>query len=170
MAYSWPESLADHHELAGFDCGESSLNSWLRRHARQAEAGRTARVFVSSDGSRVVGFYALAAAGLSPARAPERLRKGAPAHQPIPVILLARLAVDSEHQGRGLGRSLLQQAMIRSETAAESIGAKALVVHAMNAEARGWYVKAGFEPAPSHPLHLLLLMKDVQALLRSGPS
>lgn len=166
MAYSRPGPLRGKHTLKGFDCGEPSRDQWLARHARQAEAAGTARVYVTTtDGVQVVGFYALAAGGVDPADATGRPRKGEPAYRPVLVILLARLAVDRNHQGHGLGRSLLQQAVLRSEVAADSIGAKAVVVHAIAESARAWYARFGFEASPTDPLHLILLMKDVRSLI-----
>lgn len=166
MAYTKPEPLRKDHDREGFDCGEPALDEWLKRHAIQAQAADTARVFVTTDARRVVGYYALAAAQVMPAEGTERLKKGQPATRAIPAILLARLAVDRGHQGRGLGRSLLQDAMLRCEGAVEAIGARAMLVHAKNRRAREWYERFGFESSPTDPLHLVLLMKDLRALLR----
>lgn len=165
--YSRPEPLRGEHDLTGFSCGEPSLDQWLRKHARQAEAGGSSRVFVTTvGGSEVAGFHALAAASVEPADASARLAKGQSRGHPVPVILLARLAVDREHQGRGVGRSLLQDAVLRAGAAAESIGARALTVHAVGEDARRWYEQFGFEPSPTDPHHLILLMKDMRRLLR----
>lgn len=170
MAYSKPEPLRKDHNCDRFDCGEPALDEWLNRHALQAQAADTARVFVTTDSERVVGYYALAATRVEPDGATERLRKGQPRHRPIPAILLARLAVDREHQGRGVGSSLLQDAMLRCEGAVEAIGARALLVHAKDQGAREWYERYGFEPSPSDPLHLVLLMKDLRAFLGDRPA
>ena len=115
----------------------------------------------------MVGYYALAAASVFPADATERLLKGQPRERPVPVVLLARLAVDKEHQGRGLGQSLLRDALLRVGIAAESIGVRALIVHALNEPARAWYMGFGFQESPTDPMHLILLMKDLRALLDS---
>ncbi len=164
MAYTAPEPLRGKHELGGFCCGEESLDSWLHRHSRHAEAAGSARVFVTTDGTRVVGYYALVVGQVEPSHGTARLLRGQPAGRPIPVVILARLAVDEGHQGHGIGRSLLQDALLRCTAAAESVGIRALVVHS-HAEAREFHGRFGFEPSPSDPLHLILLMKDIQRFL-----
>ncbi len=117
------------------------------------------------DGARVIGFHALAAGGVAPGDATTRLMKGQPESRPIPIILLTRLGVDKGHQGRGVGRSLLQDALLKTATAAESIGARALAVHAIDDYARLWYGRYGFEPSPTDSHHLILLIKDLRKLL-----
>jgi predicted N-acetyltransferase YhbS len=166
VAYSPPEPLRGKHSTEGFGCGEDSLDTWLARHARQAEASGSARVFVTTvDGEKVVGFYALAAASVSPKDATERLMRGQSKHQPVPAILIGRFAVDSGHKGSQVGRSLLQDALLRSATAADSIGARAVIVHAISDRAVSFYERFGFEPSPTDPHHLILLMKDLRKLL-----
>lgn len=166
MGYSPPEPLRGKHDTEGFECGEPSLDRWIERHARQAEASDSARVFVTTDeGGRVVGFYALAAASVNPAEATERLIKGQPKHQPVPVVLIGRLAVALDQQGKQLGRSLLQDALLRSAAAADSIGARAVVLHAISDDAVRFYKRFGFEASPTDPHHLVLLMKDLRELL-----
>lgn len=168
MAYKRPEPLGKHHRLDQFQCGEPALDEWLKRHARAAQASDSARVFVTTleDGETVVGYYALAAAQVAPQDATARALKGQPRARPVPAILLARLAVDQEHQGAGLGRSLLQDVLLRCVDAAEAIGARVLLVHAKHEEARRWYMQFDFEESPTDPLHLLMLLKDVRAFLR----
>ncbi len=166
MAYSPPEPLRGKHLTEGFECGEPSLNIWIERHARQAQASGSARVFVTTDDDeRVAGFYALAAAAVSPRDATERLMKGQPEHQSVPAILIGRLAVDQVHQGNHVGRSLLQDALLRCATAADSIGARAVIVHAISDDARRFYERFGFERSPTDSHHLILLMKDLRKLL-----
>jgi predicted N-acetyltransferase YhbS len=166
VAYSPPEPLRGKHGTKGFECGEASLDTWLEKHARQAEASGSARVFVTTvDGETVVGFYALAAASIVPKDATERLMRGQSKHQAVPAILIGRLAVDSDHQGNQLGRSLIQDALLKSATAADSIGARAVIVHAISDRAVHFYERFGFEPSPTDPRHLILLMKDLRKLL-----
>ncbi len=167
MALRPPEPLGKQHRLDGFDCGEPALAEWLKRHARGAQASGSARVFVTTveDGETVVGYYALAAAQVAPGEATERARKGQPRARPVPAILLARLAVDRAHQGAGLGRSLLQDVLLRCLEAAEAIGARVLLVHAKHDAAKAWYLQFGFEESPTDPLHLMMLLKDVRAFL-----
>lgn len=164
MTYAEPEPLRGEHDLDDFDCGEESLNSWFHRYSRHAEATGSARVFVTTDGSRVVGYYALVVGQVEPGRATTRLLKGQPAGRSVPVVILARLAVDANHQGRGIGRSLLQDALLRCTAAAQAVGIRALVVHS-HAEAKGFYEAFGFEPSPTDPMHLILLMKDIERFL-----
>jgi predicted N-acetyltransferase YhbS len=166
VGYSPPEPLRGKHDTEGFECGEPSLDGWIERHARQAEASDSAKVFVTTDeGGRVVGFYALAAASVSPREATERLMQGQSMHQAVPVVLIGRLAVALDSQGNQLGRSLLQDALLRSASAADSIGARAVVVHAISDSAARFYEQFGFEASPTDPHHLILLMKDLRKLL-----
>jgi GNAT superfamily N-acetyltransferase len=168
VTYRRPEPLGKHHRLDEFRCGEPALDEWVKRHARVAQASDSARVFVTTleDGETVVGCYALAAAQVAPEAATARALKGQPQARPVPAILLARLAVHEDHQGAGLGRSLLQDVLLRCAEAADAIGAHLLLVHAKNEEARAWYIQYDFEESPTDPLHLMILMKDVRAFLR----
>ena len=168
MAYRPAEPLERHHRLDDFQCGEPALDDWLKRHARGAHASGSARVFVTTleDRETVIGYYALAAAQVAPEEATERALKGQPRTRPVPAVLLARLAVDREHQRAGLGRSLLQDVMLRCLDAAEAIGARVLLVHARHEAAKAWYAQYGFEESPTDPLHLLMLLKDVRAFLQ----
>jgi len=168
VAYRRPEPLGKLHRLDDFQCGEAALDEWLKRHARAAHASDSARVYVTTreDGEIVVGYYALAAAQVAPEDATARALKGQPRARPVPAILLARLAVDQKHQGAGLGRSLLQDILLRSVEAADAIGARILLVHAKHEAARAWYMQYDFEESPTDPLHLLMLMKDVRAFLQ----
>jgi predicted N-acetyltransferase YhbS len=170
VSYSRPQPLERGHDRERFACGEPELDRWLADHALEAQASGSARVFVSTDGQRVVGYYALAAAQLLPEEASTRALKGQPKERPVPAVLLARLAVDLSHQGQGLGRSLLQDAMLRANEAAEELGIRVLLVHAKHELASRWYKRFGFEESPTDPLHLMLLMKDLRAFLSAvGP-
>jgi predicted N-acetyltransferase YhbS len=164
LPYSRPEPLRGKHDLGEFRCGEDSLDSWLHRYSRHAEAAGSARVFVTTDGARVVGYYALAVGQVESSDATARMLKGQPPESSIPVAILARLAVDREHQGQGLGRSLLQDALLRSAGAAQAVGIRALIVHA-HEQAADFYARFGFEPSPTDRLHLVMLMKDVARFL-----
>lgn len=162
-----PEPLDSRHVLEGFDCGVESLNVWLLEHARQAASGGSARTFVivDRDEARVVGYYALAAAELSHGQATARARRGQPGH-PIPAVMLARLAVDRAVQRHGLGASMLRDAMIRATSAAETVGMRVLLVHALNDSARSFYERWGFEASPTDPLNLQMLFKDIRKSLK----
>jgi GNAT superfamily N-acetyltransferase len=163
--FSTPRKLSAHDDLEDFGCGQPDLDEWLKRFALVNQRAGMATVFVTLSGDKVVGYYALATGGVERAEAPDRVVRGQPAH-PIPVVLLARLAVDSSTQGRGLGRALLRDALIRVAAAANEIGVRALLVHAKDERAREFYMQCGeFEPSPTDPLHLFLLMKDLRKSL-----
>ncbi len=165
--FSGPQPLAFGDRLDQFDCGVPSLDAWLSRYALPAAAAGSARTFVAIDSTqdRVVGYHALAAASIEYDAATTRLRRrGMPRH-PIPVILLARLAVDRSVQGRGLGAWLLADAMRRATAAAEQLGIPALVVHALDEHARTFYERHGLAPATTDPQHLMILVKDIRAAL-----
>ena len=161
-----PVPLAATHLVAGFDCGVVALNDYLVRRALDDQRAEKTRTFVATRGGRVVAFFSLAAAAVEPAQATDRLAKGQ-GSQSIPVILLARLAVDGAEQGRGLGEAMLVEAVARSAQAADIIGARAIIVHAKDERARGFYEKYGFAASPTDPLHLIILMKDVRRSLQS---
>lgn len=164
--FSDPEPLSPDHLLEGFDCGQSSLDTWLRRYASQAAAAGSARTYVVVDSQqeRVVGYHALAAAQLEREAATARAIRGMPRY-PIAVVLLARLAVDRSVAGRGLGAWLLRDAMLRTLAASETIGVRAMLVHAIDDEARRFYLRHGLEQSPTDPLHLMVLIKDIAKAL-----
>ena len=164
-ALSLVEPLAAHHVVDSFECGTPPLDQFLQRFALVNQKTGSARTYVVCRGLRVVGYYSLVVGAVEHARAPVRVGKGLPRH-PIPVMLLARLAVDAREQGRGLGRALLRDALSRTDRAADIAGIRALFVHAKDGEARAWYDAHDFEPSPLDPYHLFLLMKDLRAVLR----
>jgi predicted N-acetyltransferase YhbS len=164
LTYTRPEPLRGKHDLADFCCGDEGLDVWLHRYARHAEAVGSARTFVTTSQGVVVGYFALTVGQVDPKEATERLLKAQPKGRPVPVLLLARLAVDMRHQGGGVGRSLLLDALLRSATVAETVGMSAVVAH-VEEDASGFYDQFGFEASPSDPLHRILLMKDLRALL-----
>jgi len=164
VPFTRPEPLDKRHLLDAFESGEVALDEWLRKYARAAQASGSARIYVTTtDDKTVAGYYALAAGQVRPVDATGRVGKRERILRPIPVVLLARLAVDKGHQGHGLGTSLLQDAVLRSLLAAEFIGARAMLIHAKHNAARAWYEQYGFERPPTDPFHLMLLMKDLRA-------
>jgi GNAT superfamily N-acetyltransferase len=168
VGYRSPEPLEPDHDLDHFSCGEPALDDWLRRHARASHAGGGARVYITTTTEhprQVVAYYALAAAQVEPPDATPRLAKGQPARRPVPVVLLARLAVDRSHQGRHVGASLLKDAILRVLQAADTIGVRAILVHAKDESARAFYAHYGFEASPTDPLHLILLIKDAKRVI-----
>lgn len=160
--YSAPRPISEHDVVADFDSGEPSLDHYLRSRALSNHVEGASRCFVTCREGRVVGFYALASAAVERAATPGRVRRNMP--DPVPVILLSRLAIDAEHQGKNLGAQLLRDAITRAVAAAEIIGVRALLVHALHDQARAFYAHFDFEPSPTDPLHLLLLIKDARAL------
>jgi GNAT superfamily N-acetyltransferase len=164
VGFHKPVALEAWHRAENFQCGVLSLDDWLRKHALQSHRSGGPRVFVTTETDPdIVGYYALAAGAVMSRDSSARLVRGLAANQPVPVVLLGRLALDARHQGRHLGRSLLLDAMMRVLQAGELIGIRALLVHAIDERAREWYAQFGFERSPTHPLHLLLLIKDLRA-------
>jgi GNAT superfamily N-acetyltransferase len=160
-ALSAVEPLNENHILEAFDCGKhQSLTNWLKKYAIASENSRSARTFVVHRANRVVGYFSLAASGIRKEEASPRAAKRQPGY-PISVILLARLAVDQTEQGQGLGAALLKNALQRCLQASESIGARAVLVHAIDAEAKAFYQHFGFEECAMDDLHLMLLIKDI---------
>ena len=162
--YSRVRKLAATDHLDDFDCGRVPLNLFLQRFALINQKANSAQTYVCCLGAAVVGFYSLAVGSADPEATPARVTKGLARH-PVPVMILARLAVDSAHQRKGLGQSLLKDALLRTAQAADIAGIRCLLVHAKDEEARRWYEDWGFEPSPTDPYHLFLMMKDLKALL-----
>ena len=160
------EKLRPDHILDCFDCGKEELNRFLLRHALSNQRAGSEQTYVLAQGLKVAGFYSLAAGAVTHEEATERVKKGQARH-PIPVILLARLALDKTMQGRSIGPALLKDALLRAASAADIVGARALLVHAKDSEASSFYERFGFEPSPTDPLHLLLIMKDLQRRIGS---
>ena len=158
------EKLQKEHDLDEFDCGKEGLNDFLKRRAWENQQGNSAQTYVAADGKRVLGYYSLAAGAVTHQEAPARVTKGQARH-PIPIVLLARLAVDQSMKGQGVGAALLKDALLRASQAADIVGARALLVHAKDDEAKSFYDHFGFAPSPTDPLHLFLLMKEIRASL-----
>jgi GNAT superfamily N-acetyltransferase len=159
-----PEPLTSHHALDGFDCGEPSLNDWLLRRALQNQLSGASRTFVSIDtSSKVAAYYALASSAIAPAGAPGRFRRNMP--DPIPVVVLARLAIAKPYQGHGFGRALFQDAGRRVIQAADSIGIRGLLVHALSGQTKDFYLALGLEPSPLEPLTLMATLADIRTAI-----
>ncbi|WP_220471770.1 GNAT family N-acetyltransferase [Tomitella gaofuii] len=166
--YRAPRRLTAAADMSGFRSGSGSLDRWLQRYALANQQSGMATTFVTTpEGSpEVVGFYSLVTGGVEHDAAPARVRRGVPRH-PVPVIILARLAVHTEHQGTGLGRGLLRDALIRVSNAAGEIGVRTLLIHAKDDAARKFYcAQAEFDPSPVDPLQLFLLMRDLRKAVR----
>ena len=161
MPLSPPEPLAEHHELDSFTSGETALDDWLRRRARANQFSGASRTYVVCEGKRVAGYYALASGAIS--QVPGRFRRNMP--DPIPVVLLARLAADRTHRGRGLGRALFRDAARRVAQAADTIGIRGIVVHAISEDARRFYLALGFDPCRAEAMTLVTTVQDLRAAL-----
>jgi GNAT superfamily N-acetyltransferase len=161
VKFSAPAPLDASHQLDEFDCGKSALSQWLVSHARQAQGSGSARTFVTCHETRVVAYYSLTVGQIDTFEAPERIRQGM-GRYPIPLVILARLAVDLSYQKRGLGVSLLQDAITRSLAVAEHAGIRALLTHPIDAQADSFYRRFGFEPTPLQGQQLILLLKDAR--------
>jgi GNAT superfamily N-acetyltransferase len=154
------------HAVEEFDCGREPLNRFLIRYALQSQLSGASQTYVALADERVAGYYTLAVGQVEYDDAPQRLTKGLARH-PVPIMLLARLAVASNWQNRRLGQGLLKDAMLRTLQAAEIAGIRALAVHAKDEQAKLFYEHFDFVPSPTDPYHLFRLLKDVRALLKS---
>ena len=156
------EPLSPIHSVERFDCGEGALDDYLKKYALQSQAAGAARIYVVALDAQVIGYYSLSAGSVEASAASPRLIKGLARNQPVPIVLLGRLAVDRTQQGRGLGTLLLRDAVLRFMQAAEIIRARALLIHAKNDKLSQFYARFGFEPQPTNPLHVALLFKDAR--------
>lgn len=156
------EKLAEGHILRGFNCGKASLDHWLKQYALKSQKLDSSQTYVVHRNFVVVGYYSLTTASIETSRAPSRISEAMPPY-PIGVILLARLATDRREQKTGLGAALLKDAMIRCVSAADSVGARAVLVHALDDEARSFYEHYGFARCPESDMHLMILMQDLRA-------
>lgn len=157
-----PQPLAPQHHLAAFDCGEPSLNLWLQRRAQANQRGGASRTYVCTDAAgQVVAYYALASSAVAAANAPGHFRRNMP--DPIPAVVLGRLAISRPYQGMGLGRALFQDVAQRALYAAEAIGIRGLLVHALSESAKAFYLGLGLDESPLDPMLLMVSMADLRA-------
>jgi GNAT superfamily N-acetyltransferase len=161
------EKLNGNHQLSSFDCGEKPLNDFLQRYALQNQKAGSAQTYVALEHQEVIGFYSLTVGEVEHEDSPERIKKGL-ARYPIPVVLLARLAVDQRFTRRGIGKGLLKDALQRTVNAADTVGIRAVLVHAKNETAHNFYKYHGFTPSPTNPYRLFLLIKDIRQILHTG--
>ena len=162
--YAPVRKLAATDQTDVFDCGQAALNQFLQHYAFVNQKANSAQTYVCCQGDVVVGFYSLAVGSVDPEAAPSRVMKGLARH-PVPVMILARLAVDKEHQRKGLGQALLKDALLCTAQAADIAGIRCLLVHAKEETAQRWYESWEFEPSPTDPYHLFLMLKDLKSLL-----
>lgn len=160
---SVPAPIEASHSLDAFDCGVPAMNRWLLRHALANKASGASRTFVVCEGSQVIGFYSLATGSVRREEAPGRLKRKMP--EPIPVMVLGRLAVDLRWQKKGIGRGLLKDALLRTIAVSRQAGIRALVVHALSEEAKDFYLRYGFAESPLNHLTFMLGMESIRQLL-----
>lgn len=163
MTITAPEPLSDRHRIGEFASGVASLDDWLKRRASKNQAADASRTFVACDAAKVIGYYALASGGVETAEAPGRFRRNMP--DPIPVVVLGRLAVSHSHKGQGLGRALFRDSAKRVLHAADSIGIRGILVHAISEDAKAFYVALGFEPSPLEPMTLMITLADLRVTI-----
>jgi predicted N-acetyltransferase YhbS len=158
------EKLSADHNIQDFDCGKSALNNFLINYALQNQQSDSSKTYVACVDNNVIGYYTLTVASVIHQDAPPRIIKGLPKY-PVPVALLARLAVSRDFQGQRIGSGLLKDCLKRVNTAADILGIRALLVHAKDEQARAWYENFDFEPSSTDPLHLFLMLKDIRKML-----
>ena len=156
-----PQPLNAQHQVDLFSSGVPVLDDWLKRRALANQASGASRTFVVCEGGVVVAYYALASSAISATQAPGRFRRNMP--DPIPVVVLARLAVSNSHHGNGIGRGLFQEAAQRVVNAADAIGIRGLIVHAISDEALAFYKHLGFDQSPLDPMTLMVTLSDLRA-------
>jgi predicted N-acetyltransferase YhbS len=163
MTLSPAELLIDRHQTTSFNCGVPPLDDWLKRRARANQVSGASRTYVACEGDQVLGYYALAAGSVDVASAPGRFRRNMP--DPVPVVILGRLAVDLSQRGKGLGRALVRDGGSRVLQAADVVGIRGILVHAVSDEARQFYEAVGFEPSPLDEMTLMMTLGDLRAAL-----
>jgi predicted N-acetyltransferase YhbS len=164
VAVDAPVPLDAQHEIESFASGVESLDQWLKRRALKNQATAASRTFVACEGHRVMAYYALASSAVAVDAAPGRFRRNMP--DPVPVVVLGRLAVDQSQHGRGLGRALVRDAGLRVIQAADTIGIRGIIVHALSREAKAFYERLGFEPSPLDPMLLMVTLADLNLASR----
>ena len=163
MSLTPPQPLGPAHDIAKFECGVASLDDWLKRRARPNQPSGASRTFVVCDNDEVIAYYAFAARGLSATSAPGRFRRNMP--DPVPIAILGRLAVSRSYQGKGLGRGMVRDAVLRLLAAGDTLGIRGLLAHALSDDARRFYLALGFEPSPIEPMTLMITLADARANL-----
>jgi GNAT superfamily N-acetyltransferase len=163
ILFSPPEKLTASQDVSQFDCGEPALDIWLKRRALQNEESGASRTYVVCVGQQIAGYYALATGAITHAEAPGRVKRNMP--DPVPVIIIGRLAIALKYQGRGIGTALLRDAILRTMQAAEIAGIRAILVHAISEQAKRFYEKYGFTPSPADPMTLMITTREAARIL-----
>lgn len=160
---SAPAALSAAHVLEGFECGETALDDWLKKRALRNQASGASRCFVITEGGAVIGYYCLSAGAISHAAAPRAMRRNMP--DPLPVLLLGRLAIDRRHHNQGLGQALLRDAMLRAVHISRDTGVFAILLHALSEQARRFYLSRGFVESPLQPMTLMMTLATIRSIL-----
>ncbi|MDD5319621.1 MAG: GNAT family N-acetyltransferase [Methylococcales bacterium] len=163
LDFTPPAPITADQELANFDSGESSLNEWLKKRALKNHAAGASRCFVVCAGAAVIGYYSLSAGAISHEAAPKAMRRNMP--NPLPVLLLGRLAVDKRYHNQGIGQALLRDALMRAVNVAGDAGVFAILVHALSDQAKQFYLSRGFVESPLQPMTLLMTIETVRSIL-----
>lgn len=163
-----PERLSPEHDLSSFDSGEPFLDEWLRRRSLQNELNGASRTYVACAGKRVVGFYCLAAGAVAHSQVSAKVKRNMP--DPVPVMVIGRLAVDKAYQGRGLGVGLLRDAILRTIQVSEIAGIRAILIHAKTEAAKRFYERSGFRISPTEPLTVMITIEEARKILEAPGS
>jgi len=163
LQFSKPEPIAVEHQLTNFDCGELSLNDWLKKRALKNHASGASRCFVVCADSQVIAYYCLSAGAISHELTPIAMRRNMP--NPLPILLLGRLAVDQHYHNHGLGQALLRDAMLRSVSVSGDAGVFALLVHALSESAKQFYLSRGFVQSPLQPMTMFMTLETIRIIL-----
>jgi predicted N-acetyltransferase YhbS len=163
MALEAPVPLTDKHNTGAFDCGENSLNEWLKKRALTNQYSGASRTFVVCRAGQVIAFYALSSGAIFYAQSTGKVKRNMP--DPIPVVILGRLGVDQTIKGKGIGSALVRDAILKIMVAAESLGIRAVVIHALNNRVKSFYESLGFIPSPTDPMILMATLNDLKASL-----
>ena len=160
---SRPAAMIDSHDVSGFDCGDNTLNDWLVKRALKNQNSGASRTFVICQDNQVVGYYALASGSVERMTSPKSIARNMP--EPIPVMVLGRLAIDARMQGQRLGSALLKDALLRTVSVSKNVGIRAILVHVISEDARRFYLGYGFQISPIDPMTLMLPIRQVEGLL-----
>lgn len=161
-----PALIAEHHDLSAFDCGEASLNEWLQKRAVKNNQIGVSRTYVIANDRAVIGYYCLATGAIAHEEAPKKMRRNRP--DPLPVMVLGRLAIHKNHHNQGLGSALLRDAVLRILQASEIAGISALLVHALSENAKRFYLSRGFVESPIKPMTLCLILSTARKIILAG--
>jgi GNAT superfamily N-acetyltransferase len=163
LELSSPHPLTTDHDLVEFDSSEPSLDEWLKRRALKNQASGASRCFVICQGKKVIGFYSLSAGAISHKSVPKNMQRNMP--DPLPILLLGRLAIDKKHHNKGLGSALLRDAMIRAVNVASDAGIFAILVHSLSEQGKRFYISRGFVASPLQPMTLMMTLETIRSIL-----